>query len=316
MLSLIFPSGGKEKKFIGLTVYRDDDAFIHEVAKYLEIESRDSIEIRTVAAEGNQDLQNEQAAAFIREGASAIIVNTADRTASGLIIEKCRMNDIPLVFFNRQPLKDDMMKWEKTYYVGGLGGAGGSIAADYFSSYWADHPELDRNNDGILQFVLIKGEPGHQDTELRTEYLLNTLSANGIRLDKLDEANGRWMRDNARGVMNRFLSVYPDSIEAVFCNNDEMALGAIDALKEAGWFDNGKYMPVTGCDGTPAGMEALEDGTMLCTVLNDAENQAKAIYALAVDLVDGKTPEGEIAGYPMDGHYIWIPYQALIREGE
>lgn len=312
LLSLpLSASGGKEEDFIGVAIYWGSDAFIEEVTYYLEKEAEGRVPLRFVTAERDQERQNQQISDMIDQGAKAIIVNTVDRMASGLIIDKCRQSDVPLVFFNRQPLKDDMQKWEKVYYVGCPGGDGGIMVGNYFSSYWKAHPELDRNGDGVLQFVLIIGEPGHQDTELRTEYLLRTLSENGVDIDKLEEVSGGWVRENARNVMTRYLNSYGDTIEAVFCNNDEMAIGAIDALKEQGWFQDGKYMPVTGVDGTPAGREVLEEGTLLCTVLNDAEKQAKVAYDLALRLMEGELPEGTSAGFDIEGRYVWVPYQEM-----
>lgn len=307
----LFSAGQAEEPFIGVVIYSDQDAFIAEFTKCLETIAEGGAPLKIVASGSDQETQNAQIAELISQGAKALIVNTVDRMASGLIIEKGRQNGVPLVFFNRQPLKDDMLKWDRVYYVGSPGGDGGSIVGEYFSSYWKEQPELDRNGDGVLQFVIIIGEPGHQDTELRTEYLFSTLTANGLELEKLGEASGNWWRSNAKGVMNRFLASYGDSIEAVFCNNDEMAVGAIEALKENGWFQDGKYMPVTGVDGTPAGREVLEEGTLFCTVFNDAEGQARAAYELALELMNGKVPRGEIAGFPMDGKYVWVPYQGM-----
>lgn len=310
----LFASGSKEEDFVGVTIYSSDDAFINEVIYYMGKAAEGRVPLRVVSAESDQERQNQQVSDMIDQGAKVIIVNTVDRMASGLIIDKCRQSNVPLVFFNRQPAKDDMMKWEQVYYVGCPGGDGGIIVGNYFSSYWDEHPELDRNGDGILQFVLIIGEPGHQDTELRTEYLLRTLQENGMRLEKLDEVSGKWRRDNAKSVMSRYLSSYGDSIEAVFCNNDEMAIGAIDALKEQGWFQDGRFMPVTGVDGTPQGMAVLQEGTMLCTVLNDADGQARAAYELALELMGGKVPEGTVAGFDLEERYIWVPYRELSRE--
>jgi methyl-galactoside transport system substrate-binding protein len=88
-----------------------------------------------------------------------------------------------------------------------------------------------------------------------------------------------------------------------------MALGAIEALKAAGYFKNGKYIPVVGVDATVPGIQALKEGTLLGTVLNDAKNQAKAAFMLAYVLAQGQTPTKENIGYDVtDGKYVWIPY--------
>ena len=180
-------------------------------------------------------------------------MNSVDRTASGVLIEKCRQSGVPLVFFNREPVKEDMAKWDKVYYVGARAEDSGRMAGDILADYWLMHPGMDRNGDGVLQFVVIRGETGHQDTELRTEYFIETLLDHSIPLEKLHEDTGLWSREKGYEVMKSFISRSGDAIEAVFANNDDMALGAIEALQEAGYFGSKGYMPVIGIDGTPTG---------------------------------------------------------------
>ena len=71
-------------------------------------------------------------------------------------------------------------------------------------------------------------------------------------------------------------------------------------------------MPVIGIDGTPTGRAALENGMMLGSVFNDAQNQGRAAYLLAVELAEGRIPTSDSIGYEIvDGRYVWIPYQPL-----
>ena len=115
-------------------------------------------------------------------------------------------------------------------------------------------------------------------------------------------------------MMNAFLmSIGPEVIEAVIANNDEMALGAVEALK-AQDYNKGNpemYMPVVGVDANASALDAMGRGEMLGTVLNDGENQGISAVRLAVALASGKDT-GTI-GYPItDGKYIWIPYQKVL----
>lgn len=301
---------------IGVAVYDFQDSYISEIRNAITNCSEGDVPVTVVDAALKQQTQNEQIEQFIREGYDAIIVNSVDRTASGVIIEKCRQNNVPLVFFNREPVKDDMAKWDKVYYVGSKAEDSGRMAGELLAEFWRNHPEADRNGDGIMQFVVIKGETGHQDTELRTEYFIETLLGEGIPLEKLHEDTALWSRERGYEVMSSFLSRSGDAIEAVFANNDDMALGAIEALQEAGYFTGGKYMPVVGIDGTPAGQAALANGRLLGTVFQDAENQGKAAYRIARDLAEGREPSSESIGYALvDGHYVWIPYYPMPGEG-
>ena len=119
------------------------------------------------------------------------------------------------------------------------------------------------------------------------------------------------------GLAAGFVSCSEDEIEAVFANNDDMALGAIEALQESGFFSGGRFMPVVGIDGTGSGMKALQNGTLLGTVYNDAVNQGKAAYHLAAELAEGRIPTDEAIGYEItDGRYVWIPYRPLPGDAE
>lgn len=309
--TMLFAGGAEEETRIGVAIYDFDDSFITEVRNVITELSAEGIPVTVCDAEGKQQKQNSEIEDFIDKGYDAIIVNSVDRTASGVIIEKCRRSDVPLVFFNREPVREDMARWEKVYYVGSHAEDAGTIAADILAEYWLSHPSADKNGDGILQFVIIKGETGHQDTELRTEYFIETLLSAGIPLEKLHESSGEWKKDKGYDVMLDFLNRSGEQIEAVFANNDDMALGAIEALKEYGYFQDGAFMPVVGVDGTPQGRKALEDGTLLGTVYNDAHNQARAAYNIACILAEDGNPDSSSIGYEMDGKYVWIPHRRM-----
>jgi len=160
---------------------------------------------------------------------------------------------------------------------------------------------------------MLKGEPGHQDAELRTEFSIKAVTGAGIKVEKLAEDTAYWDRPKAVEKMKAFYAKYGDKIEVVFCNNDDMALGAIEALRQEGYFSGDKYLPVVGVDATAPALQALEQGTLLGTVLNDAKNQGKATFDLAYALAMGKDPAA--AGWKIDdGKYVWVPYQMVTKD--
>jgi methyl-galactoside transport system substrate-binding protein len=121
-----------------------------------------------------------------------------------------------------------------------------------------------------------------------------------------------WDRVKGQEKMAAFLGSQGDKIEVVLANNDDMALGAIEALKAAGYFIGDKYMPVVGVDATAPGLEALKDKTLLGTVLNDAKNQGKATLMLSYVLAEGQTPTKANSGYEItDSKYVWVPYKKI-----
>ena len=269
--------------------------------------------IEMVDSQNAQPTQNDQVDAFLSKKAKVIAINPVDRTAAAAIIDKAKARSTPVVFFNREPLPEDMKKWDKVYYVGAKAEQSGSMQGEIVVDYFKANPKADKNGDGVIQYIMLKGEPGHQDAELRTEYSIKAITAAGMKVEKLAEDTAYWDRPKAVEKMKAFWAKFGDRIEVVLCNNDDMALGAIEALRQEGFFDGTKYLPVVGVDATAPALQALEQGTLLGTVLNDAKNQGKATFDIAFALATGADPAA--AGWTLsDGKYVWVPYQKVTKD--
>jgi len=162
---------------------------------------------------------------------------------------------------------------------------------------------------------MLIGDPSNTDAKFRTEFSIKAVEAAGLKVQKVAEDTAMWDRPKAQEKMAAWLTAYKGQIEVVFANNDDMALGAIEALKAAGYFKGGKYMPVVGVDATPPALDALEQGTLLGTVLNDAKRQGLATFDLAYTLATGKPAATDVApladaegNADPKGKYIWVPY--------
>ncbi|TQR44186.1 galactose ABC transporter substrate-binding protein [Paenibacillus popilliae] len=306
--------GGSEPQ-VGVAIYKFDDTFMTGVRNAISDSAKGIAQADIVDSQNSQPTQNDKVDLFITKGVKALVVNPVDRTAAGVIIDKAMAKDIPVVFLNREPLPEDMKKWDKVYYVGAKAEESGTMSGQLIADYWKANPGADKNKDGVLQYVMLKGEPGHQDAELRTKYSIQAIEDAGIKVEKLQEDTGMWDRVKGQEKMAAFLAAHGDKIEAVFANNDDMALGAIEALKANGYFKDNKFIPVVGVDATAPALQALEEGTLLGTVLNDAKNQGKAAITLASVLAKGEKPTKENVGYEItDNHYIWISYKKITKD--
>lgn len=307
---------GAKTLTIGCAIYKFDDTFMTSVRNTILATAADKgAKVDMVDSRNSQPAQNDQVDLFITKKIDALAINPVDRTTAGVLVDKAKRAKIPIVFFNREPLPEDMKKWDKVYYVGAKAEQSGTMSGQLVVDYWKKHPEADRNKDGVLQYVMLKGEPGHQDAELRTKFSIKAVTDAGIKVQKLAEDTGMWDRVKGQEKMAAFLAAQGDKIEVVFGNNDDMALGAIEALKAAGYFKGGKYMPVVGVDATAPALEALKDGTLLGTVLNDAKNQGKATFMLAFVLAKGQKPTKANTGYEIvDGKYVWVPYKIITKD--
>ncbi|WP_310551875.1 galactose ABC transporter substrate-binding protein [Paenibacillus glufosinatiresistens] len=305
---------GKTPK-VGVAIYKFDDTFMTGVRNAIETSAKGVATVDIVDSQNSQPTQNDKVDLFINKKYDGMLINPVDRTAAGVIIDKAKSADIPVVFLNREPLPEDMKKWDKVYYVGAKAEESGTLSGQIIVDYWKAHPEADKNGDGVLQYVMLKGEPGHQDAELRTTYSIQAIEDAGIKVEKLAEDTAMWDRVKGQEKMAAFLGSHGDKIEAVLANNDDMALGAIEALKAAGYFTGDKYMPVVGVDATAPAVQALQEGTLLGTVLNDANNQGKAAITLAALLAKGETPTKDNVGFDItDNQYVWISYKKITKD--
>ncbi len=300
---------------VGVTIYKFDDTFMTGVRNAINDAAVDVATIEIADSQNNQATQNDQVDLFLTKGVNSLAINPVDRTAAGVIIDKAMGKEIPVVFFNREPLPEDMAKYDKVYYVGAKAEESGTMSGQIIVDYFTANKDADRNGDGIIQYVMLKGEPGHQDAELRTEFSIKAIESAGFTVEKVAEDTAMWDRVKGQDKMAAFLAAHGEKIEAVLANNDDMALGAIEALKAAGYFSEGKFMPVVGVDATAPALAALKEGTLLGTVLNDAVNQGKATLLLAAIL--GAEEEVTADNFPYeitDGKYVWVPYQKVTLE--
>ena len=298
---------------IGCAIYKFDDTFMTGVRNAILKTSEGKAKVDMVDSQNSQATQNDKVDLFITKKVKALAINPVDRAAAGVIVQKAKAAGIPVVFFNREPFKDDMAKFDKAYYVGAIAEQSGTMEGKLAVDYWKAHPEADLNKDGVMQYVMLKGEPGHQDAELRTKFSIKAVEDAGIKVQKVAEDTGMWDRVKGQEKMAAFMAAHKD-IEFVFANNDDMALGAIEALKAAGYFKAGKFMPVVGVDATAPALQALKDGTLLGTVLNDAKNQGAATAKLSMVLAEGKPVSKATVGYDIkDGKYVWVDYKPITK---
>ena len=307
---------------VGVAVYLQSDTFISTLVKELEklAQAREStdgmkINLNVVDGRGSQLTQTEQIDRLIALDYDVLCVNIVDRTSTAQLIDKAKEADIPVIFFNREPVAEDLHRWEKVYYVGAKAEESGVLQGQILLDRWLNaDPPVDKNGDGVMQYVMLEGEPGHQDAMLRTEYAVQTLTGAGVTVEKLAGDTANWDRSQAAARMSSWLEQFGSSIEVVISNNDDMALGAIDACQDLGLTE--EEMPVVvGVDATAPALEAVRQGTLCGTVRNDAAGIAESMLDLALALENSEDPSASLE--LTDGKYIWLPYQRVtLRELE
>ncbi|WP_373218191.1 galactose ABC transporter substrate-binding protein [Ruminococcus sp. 5_1_39BFAA] len=312
--------GQKEikKLKIGISVYDQYDTFVSEIVSYLQAYAKEkekdwgiSITLDVENANGSQMIQNDQMDGFIRDDMDIACINLVDRTDASTIVEKAQASNVPVIFFNRELVEEDLERWDQLYYVGADAFESGKMQGEILvEECKKNFSKIDKNGDGILQYVMLEGEAGHNDSMVRSMSVISEITDRGYLVEKLSDEIANWNRDQAANKMKQFMEKFDDEIEVVLANNDDMALGAIDALTAAGLSTKDENWPVVlGIDGTTVGLEAVEDGKMLGTVLNDAKGQARGMLELAYSIVSENSLPEEFE--LLDGKYIRMPYQIV-----
>lgn len=279
-------------------VYDENDTFISSFDTALQIElTKRDYSFQTYYAGNSQIKQNESLVEAVdKMDPKMMFINPVDRLSSGAIIDKVSTKDIPVVFFNRQPLDQDMIRGrknnDKIFYVGTdpnfEGESQAKMVENLFGASSSLDPLYDKNGDGIIQTVLIKGEIGHQDSEKRSKAAMEALKNDGYQIETLYSTYCNWSRSLAKENSKEIMQKYGKDIELILCNNDDMALGVIDYLlsdeNTFEWEGESLPFPIFGVDGTNVGLEYVRKGLLSGTVKNEAHRQAEACIRIVEEI--------------------------------
>jgi len=326
-LLILLSACKQEQGVVPLIIYDMKDDYMEDFEERIVANANGKFEIETYDSQNSQVIQNEYIESLI-SSAPLLILNPVDRLGAYTIIEKAKSTHTPIIFINREPLSSDLALGEETYYIGANPIESAVLQAEIVMDLFGGNPynlnDMDKNGDNIIQAVILKGQIGHQDAELRTEYVIKEIEQNGYRLEVLEIKVANFDMATAETAMALLVEEYGESIEVVISNNDAMAIGAIHTLIELEYFvDTNEneiierteetWLPVIGIDGLDASIELIDTGYLYGTVINDSESMAKAIIALAQAILNGDDIHS--IGYDIvDDTYIWIEYQKYTKE--
>ncbi len=301
---------------IGISVYDDYDTFISDMIREFNEWGRTkqkerNITLDIVSANRSQLTQNDQVEKFIAKDYDAICVNLVDRTDASLIIDKAKKADIPVIFFNREPVEDDIKRWNKLYYVGADAEQSAKLQAEIVKDVLSNpnrFEKVDVNMDNIIQYVMLEGEAGHQDALVRTQISIDEIKNAGFQLEKLGDEIANWNKIQATTKMKGLLEKYPWEIEMVIANDDDMALGAIEAFLGAGYSTDNLPL-IVGVNGTKNALEMIQSKKMEGTAYNNAIGQADIILDMAYELSCGRDLSDMLSS--SNEKYVYLDYEKI-----
>lgn len=277
------------KMTVGYAINNLNDTFqtyILEAAK--DKAKENDMSIRVENAKEDLIAQQDQVNTLIQNGVDALIVVPVDTSAMDPITKAAQNADIPLIYVNRNPYADKEDKMPKNvYYVGSEEITAGIMQMEFIGEKLGG-----KGNIAILMGIL-----GNEGAMKRTEGVEQVIKEKYPEMKVLNKETAEWQRDKAIAVTENWISTYGKDINAVIANNDEMALGALQAAKK----NNRSDMLIIGTDAIPDAIEAVEKGELAGTVFQDAKGQGGG----AIDVLVNKDKAESVT---------YVPFQLITKD--
>ncbi len=309
-----YASAALKKPKVGIFVFRLDDLYIKLVTEAAEKYLEHKADLIVFDAKQDQVLQINQLASFVASGGDAVLLNLVDVKIGQNVTDTISKHDIPLIFFNKQPSVDIINSYEHARYVGSKASQSGVLQGEIIAKLWANNPELDRNDDGVCNFLMLQGNIDNPEALARSRISVQRARALGVNMQQIgDTLICDWDAQCAYNATKLAFGLYADQVDFIIANNDGMALGAIELLQEQGFNLGGeqKVIPVVGIDGIDKAKEAIKNNMMHGTVIQDADAMGKAIATMALNAVAKKhLLDGLPHTWDENERSISIPYRA------
>ena len=295
VVSTAFAQVKPAKVSVFLLDFTDD--FISEIRQNLEAvqkENPGTVEYTFYDGKSNQAVQDEELDKVLREGTDLILMNIVDRAYAKTVIDRIKERNIPVIFFNREPLTPvPIQSYSKALYIGTDARTAGELQGKMLIDTWnTSKSYIDKNKDNIMQYVMLQGEGDNTEAIQRTKYSVAAIEKAGIKTQQVALKICNWREDLAYNATKSEFDKYKDQIEVIIANDDTMAIGAIKALQEYGYNmgDKSKTIPVVGVDVIPVAKEFIERQYMLGSVYQDARGYAEAMYTCGLNMIKGESP--------------------------
>ena len=266
-----------------MTLYRE------ELVRYLTEDLGFAAENVVVQdGKGDQAEQTNQIQNFITQQYDVLILNLVQASSAPDVTDMCHAAGIPVVYINREPDVAEEERWAAEGIAATYVGCDARQSGTYQGEEILETATKgDINGDGVVSYIMIQGDPENVDAQYRTEFSVKALTDAGMEVEELLIQRGDWDQAKAQQIAQDALTQFGDQIEVVFCNNDAMALGALQAIEAAGRTVN-EDIYLVGVDALTEAVQNVIDGKQTGTVFNDHFSQAQSAGDIAVQMLAGE----------------------------
>ncbi|MFN7026317.1 MAG: sugar ABC transporter substrate-binding protein [Pseudorhizobium sp.] len=280
---------------IGVSMALFDDNFLTVLRNGMSdyAKTQDGITLQIEDAQNDVAKQLDQINNFVASGVDAIIVNPVDTSATEAMTKAAEAAGVPLVYVNREPINVDTLPDNQAF-----------VASNEQESGTLETKEvcrlLSEKGKNPARIYIMMGELSNQAAVMRTQDIKDVMASGEcqVELQVIGEQTANWSRDEAQDLMTNWLST-GEQFDALISNNDEMAIGAIQAMKSANI--SMENVIVAGVDATQDALAAMEAGDLDVTVFQDAAGQGKGAVDAALKLVKGESVDQKV----------YIPFQLV-----
>ena len=267
---------------IGVSMALFDDNFLTVLRNGIQkmADEMNGVNVQIEDAQNDVAKQLDQINNFAASGVDAIIVNPVDTSATQAMTNAAAAAGVPLVYVNREPINVDTLPDNQAFV------ASNEIESGTLAAFEGCKMLRAKGKTTSARIYILVGELSNQAAVQRTKDFHDVIGMDMCKfITIIDEQTANWSRDQARDLMTNWLSA-GEPFDAVFANNDEMAIGAIQAMKAAGV--SMEEVIVTGVDATQDALVAMSTGDLDVTVFQDAAGQGSGSLNAALDLARGK----------------------------
>lgn len=278
-----------------------DNPFVKLIDRSLkDIENKTENNVRFTSYDGKNNIatQYEQLDSLLRSNINLLIIDLVHTSEDVVkyVIDIATEKNIPVIFLNMDPsvaaklseyYKLNIVFMAEAFKKPAM--LQGKIIVDAWN---ANRQNIDKNGDGILQYIMISGERNHAITKERTQYSIEAINDAGIKTEQLALQFANWDKEVAKGFIKSLFLKYDGNIEAIIANNYDMAIGAVEALQTYGYNkgDKSKNILVVGFDGLQEAKDLIDKGFMTGTVTQDPTTVSEALYTIGMNLVNNVDP--------------------------
>jgi len=277
-------------------LYDESNSYINRIKNSLQEIGKQKfseVDMDFYDAKNNIEIQMEQLENVLEKGTDVILINLVDPNYYEEVISRVKEYNIPIIIFNREPNNLEGIKsYGKAIFVGSdpvdLGRNQGKVIMQGIK----ENKIIDKNGNGFIDYLLLMDDESNKETAIRSDSVINYLKENNIILNEIERVNSNFDRDEARERISGLLIKYVDNVDLIIANNDEMAIGAIEAIQNIGYNkgDSQRYISVVGIDGIEKAINLIDKGFMEGTVIQDAKEMARVISEIGFNLSKGINP--------------------------